>query len=78
MKENELMIYGARDTSTGKLVSDITSPQRKYWINRCNAMSAIRNYNSHNNYYGRLGKHGTLELVTFRLVEVQDGRKESD
>lgn len=24
-------LYGARDTSTGKLVSDITNPRRKYW-----------------------------------------------
>ena len=24
-------IYGARDIATGKLVSDITNPRRKYW-----------------------------------------------
>ena len=72
MKENELIIYGARDTTTGKLVSDITNPRRKYWDRRGNAVSAIQNYNSRNNYYGRLGKHGRIELVTFKLVEVSD------
>ena len=26
-------LYAARDTTTGKLVSDITNPRRKYWDN---------------------------------------------
>ena len=72
MKDNELIIYAARDTSTGKLVSDITNPRRKYWDRRGNALSAINEYNRKHNYYGRLGIHGTLELVTFKLVEVED------
>lgn len=74
MKENDLTIYGARDTSTGKLVSDITNPRRKYWDRKGNAVSAIQNYNKRSNYRNR-GKHGTIELVTFRLVEVSNERK---
>lgn len=80
MKETKLLIYGARDTSTGKLVSDITNPRRKYWDRKGNAVSAIDYYNrsyanrkfakSHNK-----GEHGTIELVTFRLVEVKDGEE---
>lgn len=82
-KGTDLKLYAARDTSTGKLVSDITNPRRKYWDKKGNAVSAIEYYNrayanrdfprSHNK-----GKHGTLELVTFKLVEVEDGREEAD
>jgi hypothetical protein len=79
MKETELRLYAARDTSTGKLVSDITNPKRKYWDKRGNAVSAIDYYNrAYANrklpYSENKGEHGTLELVTFRLVEVNDER----
>lgn len=77
MIEAELRLYGARDTSTGKLVSDITNPKRKYWDRKGNAVSAIDYYNR--GYANRKlprssnkGEHGTLELVTFRLVEVEN------
>jgi hypothetical protein len=77
MKETELRLYAARDISTGKLVSDITNPKRKYWDKRGNAVSAIDHYNrGYANrklpYSANKGEHGTLELVTFRLVEVED------
>lgn len=70
-------IYGARDTITGKLVSDITNPRRKYWDKKGNAEKAIRHYNT---YYANRplsscsnkGEHGILELVTFELVEVKE------
>ena len=68
MKETELMLYAARDTSTGKLVSNITNPRRKYWDRKGNAMNAINNYNRRTVKY----KHGEIKLVTFRLVEVED------
>lgn len=70
-------LYAARDTSTGKLVSDITNPKRKYWDKKANAVKAIDNYNHY--YANRIlkpynkGSHGIIELVTFELVEVQDG-----
>lgn len=70
-------IYGARDTNTGKLVSDITNPRRKYWDRKGNAEKAINTYNKRyankefNTYLENRGMHGTLELVTFELVEVQ-------
>ena len=69
-------LYAARDTGTGKLVSDITNPKRKYWDKRGNAIKAI-------DYYNKFcanrklkptcnrGEHGVLELVTFELVEVE-------
>lgn len=82
-KETELMLYAARDTSTGKLVSDITNPRRKYWDKRGNAVSAIDYYNRA--YANRKltrscnkGEHGTLELVTFKLVEVNDEGQQAD
>ncbi len=70
MSKEDLRIYGARDTSTGKLVSNLTNPRRKYWDRKGNALSAIRSYNSQRSYYG--GNRGEIELVTFKLVEVQD------
>lgn len=83
MKETELRIYGARDTTTGKLVSDITNPRRKYWDRRGNAVSAIDYYNRAyaNRKLSRSankGEHGTLELVTFKLVEVDNDQREAD
>lgn len=73
-------LYGARDTSTGKLVSDITNPRRKYWDKKGNAEKAIAAYNrSYANttlgsrmYWSNKGEHGLIELVTFELVEVKD------
>jgi hypothetical protein len=73
-------IYGARDTTTGKLVSDITNPRRKYWDKKGNAQKAIDYYNR--GYANRKlkpfdnkGEHGTIELVTFELVEVKENDK---
>lgn len=78
MSKTELYLYGARDKNTGKLVSDITNPRRKYWDKRGNAVSAIDYYNRF--YANRKlphgsnkGEHGTIELVTFKLVEEKDG-----
>ena len=71
---NEEYIYGARDVDTGKLVSDITNPRRKYWDKRGNAVSAINYYNEHAGdprFNKNRGKYRQVELVTFKLVEVQ-------
>ena len=72
-------LYAARDIETGKLVSDITNPKRKYWDRKGNAENAINHYNKFyankefNKYLeGNRGHHGTLELVTFELVEVKE------
>ena len=75
--EKKIYLYGARDTSTGKLVSDITNPRRKYWDKKGNAVNAIDYYNrtcaNRPRKYGlgNKGVHGTIELVTFELVEVK-------
>lgn len=70
-------LYAARDTTTGKLVSDITNPRRKYWDRRGNAVKAIEYYNracaNREHHNDNRGKHGVLELVVFELVEVSDG-----
>lgn len=63
-------LYAARCVETGKLVSDLTNPRRKYWDREGNARSAINSYNNHINYYGRRYNHGKVELVKFELVEV--------
>ena len=75
--EKKTYLYAARDTATGKLVSNITNPRRKYWDKKGNAQSAIDCYNKgYANrklpYSANKGEHGFLELVTFELVEVKD------
>lgn len=67
MKETELKVYAARNPSTGKLVSDITSPHKKFWQRKDACREAINRAVS-----GRFKSYKALELVTFKLVEVQD------
>ena len=69
--EGNPTLYAARCVETGKLVSDLTNPRRKYWDREGNARSAINSYNKHVNYYGRKNNHGKVELVKFELVEVE-------
>lgn len=72
----KIYLYGARDTVTKKLVSDITNPKRKYWDKKGNAVKAIEAYNrgyankTFSRYGVNRGMHNTIELVTFELVEV--------
>ncbi len=70
MVTKELYLYSARDTATGKLVSDITNPGKKYWQNKAAAVAAIDKYNNKVSYYGRYGRHDKLELVVWKLTEV--------
>lgn len=58
-------LYAVRNEETGKLVSDITNPRRKYWDRRGNAVSAM-------NHGVCRKKYKRLELVVFELVEVED------
>lgn len=39
-----ITLYAARDKNTGKLVSDITNPRRKFWERQGFCEQAIRNY----------------------------------
>lgn len=68
VKSNKQYIYGARDKTTGKLVSHLTNPRRKYWDREANAQAAIDHYNYG---YGSIRRDvGNIELVKFELVEV--------
>lgn len=42
---DNFMLFGVKDKSTGKLVSDITNPRHKYWESDKRAQSAINGYN---------------------------------
>lgn len=71
-----IYLYAAREVATGKLVSDITNPRRKYWDKQGNAQSAIDYYNQNFankklKYSCNKGEHGQLELVKFELIEVK-------
>ena len=58
-------LYAVMDTDTGKLVSDITNPRRKYWDRKGNALAAM-------NTGLRRHRHKNMRLVVFELVEVED------
>ena len=65
--DGKLYLYAARATNTGKLVSDLTNPRRKYWDRESNARAAINSANAHPWFRGR---HEHVDLVKFELVEV--------
>jgi len=78
INKKKIYLYAAREIATGKLVSDITNPKRKYWDKLGNAQSAVDYYNQyyadkeHPKYSSNKGKHSKLEVVKFELVEVKD------
>jgi hypothetical protein len=65
-------LYAARDVDTGKLVSNITNPGRKYWNRRGAAQSAIDAYNNSSKTNRNKGKYREVELVVFKLIEVKE------
>ncbi len=67
-----MKLYAARDKKTGKLVSNITNPSRKFWQRRGDCIKAINS----ESYYRR--KDYDLELVVFELVEVEDNENENN
>ena len=65
--KDEMFLYAARNPKTGKLVSDITNPRKKFWQQKEAAKEAISKATG-----GRYPRYDSLELVTFKLVEVTD------
>ena len=64
-KQEIFYVYGAREIESGKLVSDITSPGKKFWQQEKACKQAIAKHNA-----GRsCSYHSKLELVKFRLIE---------
>lgn len=59
-------IYAVRDKNTGKLVSDLSSRSKKFWLRKADAVAAIHSPYCHY-------ETCDLELVTFELVEVKEG-----
>lgn len=67
----ELRLYAARDKSNGKLVAGITNPSKKFWQQRRSCIDAIDRANRERLRYG-IKYRGELELVIFKLVEVNE------
>ena len=65
-----MLLFAARDKSTGKLVAGITNPSKRFWQRQDSCRQAIDKANRdrirHNITY-----RGELELVAFELVEVK-------
>ena len=70
MSKDKVYLYGAREVATGKLVSNITNPRRKYWDKRGNAENAINYHNTKSPRYRKPNEPGPVELVKFELIEV--------
>ena len=70
MIREKVYLYGAREVATGKLVSNITNPRRKYWDKRGNAENAINYHNNKDARYRKNNEPGQVELVKFELIEV--------
>lgn len=72
-RHSVMKLYAVRDTSTGKLVNNITNPKHKFWEKRGNAEKAIQNYNPlytrHNRFGAGLPNKTDLQLVEFELIE---------
>lgn len=64
-------LYAARDKSAGKLVAGITNPSKRFWQRESSCREAINNANRERLRYG-ITRRGELEIVTFKLVEVND------
>ena len=64
MKDN--IIYAVRDEDTGKLVSNITNPRKKYWDIRGHAVNACQKA------LCRAWETRKLKVVAFKLVEVEE------
>lgn len=62
----DLIIYAVRDEDTGKLVSNITNPRKKYWGLRGRAMNACAKA------LARKRETRRLKVVAFRLMEVNE------
>ncbi len=60
-------LYAVRNTKTGKLVTNLTSSRKKFWESKTWALDAIRRAMTRRWYKG-----DPFELVTFRLVEVEN------
>ena len=71
-EQTKTYLYGAREVATGKLVSNITNPHRKYWDKRGNALNAINYHNNKDARYRKNNEPGQVELVIFELVEVKE------
>lgn len=67
-------LYGALNTETNKLVSDITNPRRKYWDREEYAKQAVNNANSKCNYpCSKYSKYnGKLKVVKIRCEVVDE------
>ena len=60
-------LYAVKDLNTGKLVSNITNPGRKFWQQKDKAKMAIERYK------WKLGHRlVNMKVVTFKLIEVEE------
>ena len=62
-----MFIYAVRDTKTGKLINNLTTKHKRYWDKYDACEKAINN-----SYYYTPKAKDNFEIVTFKLVEVQN------
>lgn len=67
--ENVIELYAVKDKNTGKFVSNITNPRRKFWEKEGFCKQAVANYY---NYKARYGVKHDLEMVELFCVDANE------
>lgn len=62
-------IYAVRNIKTGKLMSNLTSKSRKYWVRKYDAITQINYYNTRKY---NIENNDKVELVIYKLQEVEN------
>lgn len=77
-----MKLYAIKDTSTGKLITGITSPPHTFWRNRKTCETALAKYKNHTQRDGYTYYRGNkidvdyvlnnYKVVAFELKEVEE------
>lgn len=65
MASETFNLFGVLNTSTGKLVNDITNPKHKFWEKKGSCETALKTYKNRHSYRDDLDN---LKVVTIKCT----------
>jgi len=71
-----MKLYAVRNKETGKLATGLTSPSHKFWERKSDCENAVRRANKGPFVNGQYIYNDLFEIVTFELVEVNEGNNQ--